>query len=577
MDPQAVFDQMIAEGDMVLDKLDDCALRCPDKVYLHYGEDGIRMSFAEVKHASDRIAAGLVAMGLQIGQPVSVLTRNSLFSALAMYGIWRAGGVFAPVNFNFKGALLSYQLNDTDPFALFTDASFAPVLDGIVDQVKLRRLVLHAPKPGDHDATDARFLSTHWDSTPFARLLAHEDPTPRIERTPFDIANIVYTSGTTGPSKGVLQPFRWMNHYSYPQRELTSEDDVLYCDLPLYHVGGAFAIVTRAVWRGNTVGLWDRFSPTRFWDRIAECGASCCILLDVMIPWLMKAEPRPGDGANTLNKVHMQPLPASHHEVARRFGFDFVTSGFGQTESGSGFACTIDEWGDEQGTPPALWRGLSKADHRARCAEIGRLVVDGRQPLPKGYMGRPNPLLEVAILDEDDNACTPGTVGQLAFRPRFPGLLLREYLRKPDITLKALRNCWFHTGDACREVQDRPGTYAFVDRMGGFFRVRGENVSSFEVEALIATHASVRAVAAVPMPARVGDEDDIAVFVELIPGQACDEATLRAHAAAVSPKYMQPTYVRFVDALPVTATNKIEKYKLKQLLTAELNASGLST
>lgn len=573
MDAQAVFEHMVAEGDMVLDKLDECAARTPDKVYLHYGEDDIRMSFAEVRRVSDRIGAGLVAMGLAVGQPVSVLTRNSLFSALAMYGIWRAGGVFAPVNFNFKGALLSYQLNDTEPFALFTDPSFAPVLDELAGSLRLTRLIVHSPQPTDHDFADARFEADTWEVTLLARLLDHDGPAPRIARTPFDIANIVYTSGTTGPSKGVLQPFRWMNHYSYPQRILTTADDVLYCDLPLYHVGGAFAIVTRAVWLGNTVGLWDRFSATRFWDRIAECGASCCILLDVMIPWLMKAEPRATDRLNTLNKVHMQPLPASHHDVARRFGFDFVTSGFGQTESGSGFACTIDEWGDDAGTPAESWRGLSKADHRRRCEATGRLVVDGRQPLPKGYMGRPNPLLEVAILDEDDNACPPGTVGQLAFRPRFPGLLLREYLRKPEVTLKALRNCWFHTGDACREVPERPGTYAFVDRMGGFFRVRGENVSSFEVEALLATHPGVRAVAAVPMPARIGDEDEIAVFVELIPGQFCDEATLRAHAEAVMPKYMQPTYLRFVDALPVTATNKIEKYKLKQALTAELSAS----
>jgi Acyl-CoA synthetases (AMP-forming)/AMP-acid ligases II len=100
----------------------------------------------------------------------------------------------------------------------------------------------------------------------------------------------------------------------------------------------------------------------------------------------------------------------------------------------------------------------------------------------------------------------PGQVGQLAFRPRFPGLLLQEYFRKPEATIKVFRTCWFHTGDACKQLDDGSGLYCFVDRMGGFFRVRGENVSSFEVEALIASHAKVRAAAAVPIPAKVGSE-----------------------------------------------------------------------
>ena len=577
MTPQQAFDRMVAQGDMVLDQLDRCAQRLGDKTYLHYGEDRLSLSFAQVKAETDRMAAGLAGLGLQPGQPVSVLTRNSLVSALAMFAIWRAGGVFAPVNFNFRGPLLSYQLNDTAPFALVTDTSFAPVLGEVAGELNLQRLIVHEPRPGDHDhqadSIPERFPSS-MELHNFAALRRHAGSVPRIERTPMDVANIVYTSGTTGPSKGVVQPFRWMNHYSASLREGTTEEDVLYCDLPLYHVGGAFALLTRALWKGNTVGLWNRFSSHHFWDRIAECGASCCILLDVMIPWLMKAPPRPSDRANTLNKVHMQPLPVNHNEVARRFGLDFVSCGFGQTESGSGFACVIDELGDQQGTPAPLWKGLSKAEYRQHCENFGRLVVRGDQTLPKGFMGRPNPVLEVGIVDEQDNQLPPGTVGQLVFRPRFPGLILKEYFRKPEATARVLANCWFHTGDACVEVADAPGTYAFVDRMGGFFRVRGENVSSFEVEALMARHSKVRGVAAVPIPAQVGDEDDIALFVELIEAQSQSEEEfeeeLRAHAQSIMPRHMHPRYIRFVEALPVTATNKIEKYKLKRALLEEL-------
>jgi crotonobetaine/carnitine-CoA ligase len=574
MTPEQTFATMVAEGDSVLERLDACAHATPDKVFIHYGEDAVRLTFAEFKQRSDRLAAGLAAMGVTAGVPVSVLTRNSLVSALAMFAIWRTGAIFAPVNFNFRGMLLSYQLKDTEPFALITDPSFADVLGEVIGEVPLKRLVVHTPAPGDHDATDAAFGAAFKDVEviSFAQLADSAAPVPNVPRTPFDLANIVYTSGTTGPSKGVLQPFRWMNHYGFPGRQLTSPDDVIYCDLPLYHVGGAFFLLARAVWQGNTVGLWDKFSPTKFWDRVAECGATTCVLLDVMVPYLMSVEPRASDRANTLNKVHMQPFPANHHEVARRFGIDFVTVGFGQTETGSGFAALIDEFGAEHGTPPELWRGLSKQEIRTRCEKIGRPVLDGAKPLPKGLMGAPNPLLETAILDDDDNLLPPGQVGQLAFRPRFPGLLLQEYFRKPEATLKALRTCWFHTGDACKALDDGSGLYAFVDRMGGFFRVRGENVSSFEVEALIASHPKIRAVAAVPVPARIGEEEDVAVFVELVEGETLTEDAVRDHARAVMPKYMQPTHIRFVPALPVTPTNKVEKYKLKRQILDDLKS-----
>jgi crotonobetaine/carnitine-CoA ligase len=251
-----------------------------------------------------------------------------------------------------------------------------------------------------------------------------------------------------------------------------------------------------------------------------------------------------------------------------------MTVGFGQTESGSAFAAVIDQFGHEDGTPRELWRGPSKPDILARCRAIGRPVLDGSQALPKGLMGVPNPLFEVAILDDDDNVLPSGQVGQLAFRPRFPGLLLQEYFRKPEATIKVFRTCWFHTGDACKQLDDGSGLYCFVDRMGGFFRVRGENVSSFEVEALIASHDRIRAVAAVPIPAKVGEEEDIAVFIELVEGETLSEDELRDHTRRVMPKYMQPAHVRFVPALPVTPTNKVEKYKLKRQIVDELNSSA---
>lgn len=569
--PGEAFAEMVAQGDVVLDRFDHWVATQPGKVFIDYGEDDLRLGFAEFSRRVDAVAAGLLRLGAQPGDRVSVMTRNSLVAAQVMFACWRSGTVYAPVNFNYKGRLLAYQLNDTAPSVFVVGADCAQAVHEVLAETAIPALVLHRPRPGEHDHGSGEFpagFAAGRRAEVFADLLAAGGSVPRLARRFSDLANIVYTSGTTGPAKGVVQSFRWMNQYCYVMRNINGGDDVVYCDLPLYHVGGAHFLVARAAWNGNTVGLWDRFSPTDFWRRIARTGCSTGVLLDVMIPWLMSAEPRADDRENTLNKVHMQPLPISHHAVARRFGFDFVTSGFGQTESGMGFGALIDEWGDDEGTPRALWRGPDKGAVRSAMARFGLPVVSPGTQLAKGFMGLPSPLLEAAVLDPEDKACADGEVGQLAFRPRFPSLLLEEYFRKPEATVKTLRNCWFHTGDAVYRGAD--GWWYFVDRMGGFFRVRGENVSSYQVEDLINGHPKVRATAAVPVPADVGDEEDVAVFVELKEGESMDEDELRAHAREVMPKYMVPKHVRFVPALPLTPTNKVEKYKLKQQLMAEL-------
>ena len=567
--PEDLFAQMTAEGDVALHRLDHWAATTPDKVCIHYGETGLDLSFRDVQARADTFAAGLAALGVRRGEPVSVLTNNSLAAAIAMFACWRCGALYAPVNFNLRGRLLSYQINDTDARVLISDPGFTEVLATVAAYVAPEHLVVMpsdygSAQPGP-ETMDAGLRGTAVHAV--SELTRAPGPAPDEPLGPFDPATVIYTSGTTGPAKGVVLGHRWINQYTFGGRSQWNEDDVVYCDLPMYHVGGAYALLVRGVWNGNTVALWNRFSASGFWDRIARSGATTCILLDAMVPWLMSAPERSDDRANTLNKVHMQPLPANHNQVARRFGFDFVTCGFGQTESGSGFMAIIDEFGTEAGTPAEYYRGLDKRTYLERARSNGRLVVDGTQALPKGFMGHPSALLDAAVVDDDDYPVPPGTVGQLVFRPRFPGLLMQSYLNKPEATLKACRNLWFHTGDAC--LQETDGTFRFIDRMGGYFRVRGENVSSFEVESVINDHPGIRATAAVPVPAREGDEDEIAVFVECHDEAGVSESELAAYAQRELPRYMQPAYIRLVGALPVTPTNKVEKYKLKEQLLAE--------
>lgn len=532
-----------------VDALDHHAEHDADRLAVLYGETGERFTYAEFAEITDHAAGNLAALGVQPGERVSILTTQPLVSAVLMYALWKAGAVYAPVNFQYTGDLLAYQLNDTAPVVLFVDRAmhervtalgdrlgYAPkvvVIDGLRDG-ELGELVKPAERPAVH--------------------VEFDDP-----------ANVIYTSGTTGPSKGVVQSHRWVNQYCWVGRRTLTRDDVVYNDLPMYHVGGAHFNVVRALWTGASVSLWDRFSPNDFWRRVKETGCTTAVLLDVMTPWLLNAEPRDDDRRNPLNKVHMQPLPANHHDFALRFGIDFVTSGFGQSESGNPLVTLTEQTAQGEGTPNDLYRGLTHAELRQVFEDDGLLVLQGTDPMPKGIMGKPTPFLEVAILDERDRICADGVVGQLAMRPRLSSLIHEEYLAKPEATVKAWRNLWFHTGDAA--VRDQDGVFTYIDRMGDRIRVRGENISGFHIEEMLVKHPSLALAAVIAVPSGEGDEDDVVAFVEVADGHTFDRSAIEQHCLDTMPKFMRPRDVIPVEQIPRTPTNKIEKYKLRKQWT----------
>jgi crotonobetaine/carnitine-CoA ligase len=562
-----VYEQSLnPEEEMVVKKLEKWAEELSDQTFIFYGEENKSLSFKAFNGLVNSIARALKDQGIQKGDRISVFLKNPLVSTMVMFGIWKTGAVFCPINFNYKGKLLSYQINDTAPRIIITERKMIPLINHIKDELHALDVMVYDPEEDDHDY-DAEvanvMLDRKFPELAFKSFTKGNRSNLETELNYWDTANIIYTSGTTGPAKGVVQSYRWIHGYTFLLRQFNNHEDVIYNDLPLYHVGGAFALVARAAFVGCKVALWDKFSPNDFWRRIELSGATNAILLDVMIPWLMKAKPTKLDYANTLNKVHMQPLPQYHHEVANRFGFDFVTAGYGQTESGYGFGGLINEG---KGTPANLYKGYTREETLKIARNLDVPVQQGEEPLRKGYMGVESPFLEAAILNHRDEPCSPEEVGQIAFRPKFPDFILNEYFKKPKATAKVFQNLWFHTGDA--GYQDKNGIYYFVDRMGDVIRSRGENVSSYQVEDTLNQHESVNVCAAFPVLAEEGDENEIVVYI--VAEEQLNEKELMAWIKSEMPKFMQPKYVRFIADLPRTPTNKIEKYKLKQAFQHEL-------
>jgi carnitine-CoA ligase len=566
-----LLNEMAIKEEVVTKCIEHWAEVSGEKTFLYYGESETKLTFRQFNQLANSIAHSLIERGIEKGDRISVFLKNPLITTLVMFGIWKCGGVFSPINFNYRGKLLSYQLKDTQPKMLVTERGMVPILNEIAHEIEELYTAVHNPLEGDHDYVDEIAeipLNPRYIETPFERLLQGEIANPDVEVNFWDTANIIYTSGTTGPAKGVVQSHRWINGYTLRMRLCMNSEDVVYNDLPLYHVGGAFANIARAAYMGCMVAIWDKFSPHQFWKRIELCGASTAILLDVMIPWLMNADPNEKDANNTLNKVHMQPLPKYHNEVAKRFGINVVSAGFGQTESGNPLAGMIIELEEGEGTPNKLHKGLTRKEIISRCEEFHIPVIDGNQELKKGFMGKPTMFFEVAVLDENDLEVDVGEVGQIVFRPKLPHLVLTEYFNKPESTTKAFKNLWFHSGDAGYLGVD--GYYYFVDRMGGVIRCRGEKISSYQLEDIITGHPNIDFCAAFPVPAEVGDEDDVAICVVKKADSDLNEEELHEWVKDKMPKYMWPKHIRFVVDLPRTPTNKIEKYKLREELINEL-------
>ena len=558
-------------GDVFIQKFQEHGETQGDKVFFYYGEEDRSYTYAEFNNMANSFARGLMGLGVEKGDRVSLFLFNPLASSIAMFGIWKAGAVYCPINFNLKGNLLAYHINDTHPKVLISEQGFVGALNHIKEDIPAVRVVLYRPQKSDHDfspdAAQAR-LDEKFDRVVFHDLLTGDPSNPNIPLEYGDTASIIYTSGTTGYPKGVVQSHRYLHNYLFPTLRITHPDDVHYNDLPLYHVGGAFFGVVRAAWAGCGVAVWDKFSPNEYWERIRQSGANSAALLDIMIPWLMMKEESPDDRHNSLKGVYMQPLPANHHEVAKRFGIDFVTVGYASTEAGAAFGGVIDEFGDQAGTPVELLKGYTKDEIREKAGRFDIPVVPGWEPVRKGFIGRPLILLDIKILDENGRPAAQGQPGQAVFREKLPHLTIEEYFNKPEATAEALKDGWFYSGDIL--VEDEDSIYRFVDRIGGFIRSRGENMSSHTVEGMLQGHPAVSNAAVFPVPSEVGHEEDIAAFIVLNQGAKLSEEELRSWMAKEMPKYMWPRHIRFVDNLPATPTFKVEKYKLKDMIIKEL-------
>lgn len=486
----------------------------PDKVFARF-EDGTCWTYAQTLHEAQRVAASLQRLGVGLGDPVLCWLPNGKQLLRTWFGINLRGAVYVPVNTAYRGSLLERVVCDSGARVLVAHHALLDRLADI-DTGALIDVVVAGARRGDAPlrnglrALDERLLDT--DSNGWRG--------PERPLEPWDLQAILYTSGTTGPSKGVLVTYR--HHSSACGVVPAAPDDKYLINSPLFH-GGATLPVISMLKVGGSVAIVGGFSTTDFWNVIETTGVNCCTLMGPMASFLVRAD-GPGRGRHGLRRVCIAPFNQDGITFAERFGVEVYTA-YNSTE---------------MSTP---------------------LVANPGFAAVPGICGRPRPGVEVRIVDEFDRERPDGEVGELIVRADQPWSMTQGYHRMPEATVAAWRNGWFHTGDAFRRTAD--GDYVFVDRLKDAIRRRGENVSSVEVEAEALTHPGVAQAGAVGVPSEHAEEE-ILLAVLPVAGTHLDPRQLTEHLIGRLPYFMVPRYIRVVAELAMTPSGKVRKDVLRQ-------------
>lgn len=508
--------------------LADKAERIPNKTFLLW--QGQAYSYAELETMTNRYANGFASHGIGHGTHVAVLLPNCPEFFWVVWGLGKIGAVVVPINTAAKGEMLRYFIDQSDASCVVLDSEFANNVGALSDQLpKVKQFFFRGDRAESISCLGSATVPMHEleklevmnEGQPPLGLVRHDD-----------IQSIMYTSGTTGPSKGVMTPHSQGHAVG---RSLVIDfgyvpDDILYTCLPLFHSNALWYTCYAALWADATIAMSPRFSATRFWDEIRTSGATQFNTLGAMTNIIWKLPPVSQDRDHVLRQCMSVPVPKEiYQEIQTRYGVT-LTSVYAMTEN---FAMTRFKPDD----PPA------------KAGSAGRARED----------------CELRIVDDDGRELHSGEVGEIWMRPLQEGSMMKGYYKMPAETAREFVGDWFRTGD--RGYLDADGFLFFIDRKKEAIRRRGENISAYEVELILSRHPAILEVAAIPVASEMS-EDDVMVYVVLKPGETLLHADV-VHFAAVHMSYfMVPRFVEFIDALPKTASQKLEKYKLKQLAQA---------
>lgn len=509
-----------AEASVLRYLLERQARERPTREFVRFWR-GETWSYADTLERVRRRAAALRDAGVAQGDRVLCWMGNGPELLLSWFAINYLGAVYVPINTAARGRPLAHVLDNADARLMVAHPALVGRLEGL-DRGALEQVLLAGPADFEAPGGEVPEIA----GVALSRLVDPDtvpDDALALERSiePWDVQAIMYTSGTTGNAKGVL--FSYVQHWTMgPEAmEAIAPEDCCLIAGPIFHCGSTLYVYAMLA-KGGTMAMIPEFRTADFWPAVRETGSTVVLLLGVMASFLLKAPAAEGDRDHPLRKAYIVPFGEDAQAFRDRFGVELHTV-YNMTEISS---------------PLIAGPGISEP----------------------GLAGTPRQPFELRVVDGNDVEMPAGIVGELVVRAHRPWALFSGYYRNPEATVAALRNGWFHTGDAFRV--DDAGRFFFVDRLKDVIRRRGENISSFELETEITAHRAVKEAVAVAVPSEVS-EDEVLAVVTPVEGTVIDPAELTAFLAERVAHFMVPRYIRVVDDLPKTASGKLQKHMLR--------------
>jgi len=494
-----------------------------DRPAITMAETGETLSYRGFDKLINQIGHGLKDL-TQSSDYVGIMHENDLNYLAATYALKKLNKIEVSINRAFRGISLSRMITLTQCKVLITSEPHFEAL------MQIKNGLPHIETLIVSSGVDiAKALFPDWEILLFEDILS--DCTDHITSPArdTDIAAIMFTSGTTGVSKGCKLSHRFAirtaENMIGPFR--LTKDDVNYTPYPLSHIGPAYYDILPSLMVGGRAVMRDHFSLSNFWDEVIRHGATWFMCLGSVQQLLYAAPPSETDRAHKVTRCWATPAPVSQENFKARFGIHLLPGGgYGSTDAG--------------------WVVTPQWDHP------GGIIL---------------PHFDLAIVDEHDDPVPAGKTGEIVIRPREPGVMSNGYFGMPERTVAAWRNLWFHTGDI--GWLDEDGLFYFTCRIAERIRVKGEMVSGFEVEEGALSHAEIEDAAAIGMPSEMGEED-IRLFVTLKPESRLTADDIRAHCQGLMAKFMVPKIVTILDEMPRTTTGKPEKGKLAEIEIKEM-------
>lgn len=509
------------------------AAQRPDQVWLDAPEEDATWTFAETLAAAERVGRNLLANGAAPGDRVVLVAANSSRFVRTWLGTAVAGLVEVPINTAYEHDFLAHQVRTVEAGLAVIDDVFAERFVAVKEAAAdIRKFWVI--DTGEQDKALQVLREAGWEAAPWDEL--EQDATGDLPVvSPQDLASVLFTSGTTGPSKGVAMPHAQMYFFADECVSLVrlTPDDAWMSVTPLFHGNAQFMAAYPTLVAGARFVMRSKFSASRWIDQIRESRVTVTNFIGVMMDFIWKQDVRDDDAENPLRCVFAAPTAATLVQPMKdRYGIEAFVEVFGLTETS---APIISPYGEDR---PAGAAGLAADEW-----------------------------FDVALVDpETDEEVAVGEIGELVIRPKVPFICSMGYYNMPDKTVEAWRNLWFHTGDALRRDED--GWFYFVDRFKDALRRRGENISSYEIETSILSHPAVVECAVIAVPASTeAGEDEVMAYV--ITQSDVTAEQIFEHCEGRIPSFAVPRYLRIVTELPKTPSQRVQKAKLRELGVTE--------